>query len=239
MRRRAFTLIELLVVVSIIAILIAILLPALGSARRSAQTLQCLANIRSLAIAQYAFATDNDQQLVQAGGGAYQPQGSWLSQLDAYADAPVARRCPDDGSAYFDTPLPDASPPAYRTSSYGINNYLSPTHAPAGARVVRKLDDVSQPSVLVQFAELAQQGAYAGADHLHVDRFVGAWGGGDAASTLARIGQQMPVGRHGEQPTEWSAPLNFSFLDGHAETVAIERVYTDPTTNQFDPTVAR
>lgn len=59
---RAFTLIELLVVVSIIAVLIAILLPALKSARGLARTVQCASTQRQLAIAQNLYADDwNDQ----------------------------------------------------------------------------------------------------------------------------------------------------------------------------------
>ncbi len=62
-KRYAFTLIELLVVISIVALLIAILLPALSSARETAKTAICKTNLRSLGTAITFYANDHDDRL--------------------------------------------------------------------------------------------------------------------------------------------------------------------------------
>ena len=66
---RAFTLIELLVVISIIALLISILLPALSSARRVGQKVKCMTVIRSIAVGAIQYAGDNEDWIPGAPGG--------------------------------------------------------------------------------------------------------------------------------------------------------------------------
>lgn len=73
--KKGFTLIELLVVISIIALLISILMPALNKAREQAAGSVCLGNQKAMILAWLMYADDNDGYMV--GGNSYYRSPSW------------------------------------------------------------------------------------------------------------------------------------------------------------------
>ena len=166
---KAFTLIELLVVISIIALLIAILLPVLGSARRSALDTQCKAGIRSLGQAYHTYLTDSKETFVAydnllpgkwnsiAGGSRRNPvilieQSPLLDYITGdrnetltcpifrdYVEAEVAEQIPDIGVSY----------------SYTVNGTIDPAgtqYKPYEQRPIR-LSQVSDTTNMAMFVE--------------------------------------------------------------------------------------
>ena len=87
-QRRGFSLIEALVAVAVVGLLIALLLPALGAARRSAVAAQCLSHHRSLATAASLYNTEHHQYFPQpfqdSGLGSRREAAVWFNALDPY-----------------------------------------------------------------------------------------------------------------------------------------------------------
>ena len=96
-RCKGFTLIELLVVVSIIALLVAILVPVLSEAREAAQSVLCLSNMRQIHLAFVYYVEDNDDTFPSYNLTRPPPlSGSffWYEATNAYLETPLVYQCP-------------------------------------------------------------------------------------------------------------------------------------------------
>ena len=130
-RGMAFTLIELLVVIAIIAILAAMLLPALSSAKARGKRIACLNNTRQFLLATHLYATDNEQRLPSGASDSITPDGvtddavsilssSMYTQMVQYAGNSKVLNCPS-------LPQPFNTTTGWWQESYGFvigYNYL-------------------------------------------------------------------------------------------------------------------
>lgn len=238
-RRSGFSLVELLVVIGIIAILIAVLLPALQSARKSAQTLQCASNMRQLTNALIIYANEHK---------GFFPPNTGDDKLFWYQKAMIGKTIPStidlpDGTVAGGAMLcPNDYDDAYR--SYAINLFSSSV---VSHFVQPGLDAVPPQGKLFKFGVKQSSQllllAESWADYAQPDvnptgwaaqAIIGFWnkpgqrfGAGNGVNwTLGRFGSlptQIAYYRHRNKPerslTAPSGKANFAFVDGHVEAL--------------------
>jgi prepilin-type N-terminal cleavage/methylation domain-containing protein/prepilin-type processing-associated H-X9-DG protein len=219
-KRKAFTLVELLVVIGIIAVLIAILMPALAAARESAQSVNCLSNQRQLGIGLVMFTQEHGGYLVKpwfndgpkAGHGGWHyrdPMLGWTYLLIKYVGGNKAvYRCPaDDSNNLYDTDndtmanLPDRPDADNIPDSYRLNS----SDLPNGPFDAIKMAQLPHPEASIMVAEARIGFENEGWNQLST------W---EAPPGLVRkdFKDNVASDRHRHR-------ANYMFADGHAESL--------------------
>ncbi|AQQ70867.1 type II secretion system protein G [Limihaloglobus sulfuriphilus] len=98
-RKKAFTLIELLVVISIIALLMAILMPSLARARKQAKSVVCLSNLKQWGLILNLYAQDYDNGINPGPSSEQRDEDGrdirWMQVMRTYYESPDIRVCPE------------------------------------------------------------------------------------------------------------------------------------------------
>lgn len=246
-RQCAFTLIELLVVIAIIAILAALLLPALSGAKLKAQQANCLSNLKQLTTAALMY---NDDMKAWVGPMDPNPDlsnGDWMwTLLTYYAKVDKLRLCPsapDRGNPSGAVNPPGTADTAWYwtlstpnyAGSYGMNKWLSATagtmkNVAAHPDLVIATDATVQKPILTPmfmdsvWINLDPMTNDAPASNLYAP---GISNDGMPRCTIARHGGRSA----GSAPTfvglgqPLPGAINMSLVDGHAEQVKLENLW--------------
>jgi prepilin-type N-terminal cleavage/methylation domain-containing protein len=126
MKKKGFTLIELLVVIAIIAMLMAILMPALGRVKRLASRLVCGTNLRGLGTACLIYSQENDEEFPVAGGpgvDVWAPENPDAYWDDEDFDWSGANNITISASQYLLVRNADVSPKVFICKSSGAKEF--------------------------------------------------------------------------------------------------------------------
>ena len=158
-RPAAFTLVELLVVVSIIAVLIGLLLPAVQASRAAARRTQCSSNIRQLGLAMAQFCDAHRGQFPDTSHNqSGDVEQSWIYTVAPFMESVDAIRiCPDD--------LKAADRLDQKLTSYVMNAYL--TDEPRSFAVTNHNKLRASSTTLVAFEIADQKAPIIENDHVH------------------------------------------------------------------------